>query len=254
MTAQRSELARTFAERLRAVYGEELGRGARIVHVAAVADAKDGRLPVLAVGEGAPQSPTDAFALDAARARTDAIVTTGRILRREPALSHSLGPASAAWRREVLGEAEAPWTVVLTRRPDDVATHPLFATSSGRILVLTSDAAAPSAPPRGAIVKSLDASDADGLAGAIAYLERALGVRSALIEAGPSTARALYRDDGLVDELLLSRYQGPPLPPEMLVGEFATDAEIERRLGRAVHTHVGTGADVDWRFVRHLHT
>jgi riboflavin biosynthesis pyrimidine reductase len=253
MGAHRSELARAFGERLRAVYGEELGHGARVVHVAAVASTGDGRLPVLAVGEKTPRSPTDAFALDAARTRTGAIVTTGRILRREPALSHTLTAAAAAWRREVLGEADAPWTVVLTRRPDDIAEHPLFATAAGRIVVFTDGARGAGTPSRGAIVKSLAMHAAGALAPAIEILERELGVRSVLIEAGPSTARALYRGDRLVDELLLSRYEGPPLPAEALVGEFATEADLERCFGAPVHVRTGGRADVGWSFLRYLH-
>jgi riboflavin biosynthesis pyrimidine reductase len=248
--AHRSDLAHAFADRLRVVYGDELGRAARIVHVAAVANAGDGHLPVLAVGGQAPSSPTDAFALDAARARTDAIVTTGRILRTERKLSHVLTPAAAAWRREVLAEPDPPWTVVLTRRPEDVAEHPLFDSAAGRAVLLTSGARAPRL--HHPIVKHLGTAGADTLPEAIALLERELGVRSVLIEAGPSTARGLYVGDGCVDELLLSRYEGPALSPEALVGEFATAAEIERCLGAPVHTYAGIGPDSRWRFLRHL--
>lgn len=243
----RSDLAAAWAERLRAIYGDDLGRGARVVHVAAVAEEADGRLSVIASGPRAPTSPTDAFTLAAARARVDAIVTTGEILRREPRLSHALSPAAAAWRREVLGIDQPPLVVILTRRPEEAVAHATAA--AGRCVVLT-PSARPADTRRGGI-RVLARSFAS-LAAAVARLEAECGTRSVLIEAGPRTARELYDAPPLVDELLLSVYQGPSLAPAALVGAFATSSRITACLGPPVNEHSEGGRGARWRFLRYL--
>ena len=244
MTPQ-SELALAWSARLRAVYGEDLGRGAPVVHVAAVASAPGGHLPVLAIGSGAPATATDAFALEAARARVDAIVTTGEILRREARLSHALSRESAAWRREVLGSDRPALVVVLTRRPEEAASH--LALASGPRVVLT-----PSTRPATSAIAGIRVLERcfDSLAGALALLANERAARSISVEAGPHTARELYRAAPLVDELLLSIYDVPPLAPS--VGEFATAAELGAVFGAPVHEYVETTGGTPWRFRRYL--
>ena len=74
--------------RVAALYGEVDWRGARgVLQVAAVADRA---WVAIAIGPAAPSSATDRFVLGFARARSDAIVTTGAILRAEPDLVHEL--------------------------------------------------------------------------------------------------------------------------------------------------------------------
>jgi hypothetical protein len=202
---------------------------------------------VLRVGERAPRSATDAFALEAARARADAILTTGEILRREPALRHDLGRAARAWRRERLGLATAPRTVVLTRRPPaDFAATPLGARPE--TLFLGSDP--PRAGTRAAVVSS--AGPIRSLAEALDVASRATGAHSILVEAGPATAGELYAGSLAPDELLLSVYRGPPPPPEALAGPFPRTAELARAFGAPVHVHVEDGANGPWRFERWL--
>ncbi|MEM9491879.1 MAG: hypothetical protein AAGC55_22225, partial [Myxococcota bacterium] len=88
-----------------------------VVHVTAVW-ARDHL--TLRINAETPRSEWDWFALNAARARADAIITTGKILREEPEVSHAIqGPGRAAeglteWRRQVLGKTEPPYLLVLT--------------------------------------------------------------------------------------------------------------------------------------------
>lgn len=219
--------------RLREIYGTEIGRGPRVLHVAAVAEMPGGRRPVLRVDADKPSSETDAFVLEAARARVDAILTTGEILRREPGLCHDLSPAARAWRRDILGLVTPPLTVVLTRRPDEIQSHPLLrgGTDPRRLLECR----------------------AVSLREAIERIQAAYAVRSILIEAGPTTARELYLGPGRVDELLLSVCREPGLPESGLLGEFASVAELEDLLGKPARAWVDERDGGSWRFERYLH-
>ena len=68
--------------RLEALYGvRELPRAAGVLHVAAVWAERPDRLTVLEITAQTPKSDDDAFALSLARARADAVLTTGAILR-----------------------------------------------------------------------------------------------------------------------------------------------------------------------------
>lgn len=218
--------------RLREIYGTEIGRGPRVLHVAAVADMPGGRRPVLRVDADTPSSDTDAFVLEAARARVDAILTTGEILRREPGLRHDLSPAALAWRRDTLGLAAPPLTVVLTRRPDEIQGHPLLR--------------------GGADERRHIESRAGSLRQAIERIEAVYAVRSTLIEAGPTTARELYRGPGRVDELLLSVCREPALPESGLLGEFASLEELEELFGAPARAWVDERDGGRWRFERYV--
>jgi hypothetical protein len=104
-------------------------------------------LETIAIGPHSPKSATDFFLLNLARARADAIVTTGKILRDEPAVEHRLQGADgepaalAAWRRERLGKREPPCSVVLTTGREIDLFHPLFR-SAPRVIILTGESAA----------------------------------------------------------------------------------------------------------------
>jgi riboflavin biosynthesis pyrimidine reductase len=237
--------------RLRALYGEVPGE-VGVLHVAAVAPAPDGELRVLRVGPGAPRSATDDFALSLARARVDAIVTTGRILRHEPATTHVLiGPASQcadlrAWRALRLGRDRPPRSAVLSSGRELDLDHPLLRAAE-RPLVLTGSAAASrlteAARARGIEVVGVEPLD---LRGALAAL-REHGMRAIGIEAGPDTALGLYEPPLAVDELMLSVYEGPALPAEVLGGPFIAEERIARLLPRRSRS-AREGA---WRFERH---
>jgi riboflavin biosynthesis pyrimidine reductase len=245
-------------------------------HVAAVWQAPEpDRYVTIAIGEGAPPSAHDFFALQAARARADAIVTTGRNLRAEPAVTHELqgaaAPGLAAWRRERLGKEPPPILLVLTSGRDLPVDHPalrghpaLRATAlrgypalrahpalygACTPLLFTSHAGAASLPDTPLQVVSVATPD---IRAAIDHLRTACGCRTILIEAGPSTAAALYEPPVAVDELLLSVFHGE-LPAHAQARDFVAPAHI-----RACLPHASAGLAVAepsgpwqlWRFLR----
>jgi riboflavin biosynthesis pyrimidine reductase len=238
-------------ERLRELYGEVPGE-VGVLHVAAVAAAADGGLRALRIGPGTPRSPADDFALSLARARVDAIVTTGRILRLEPDATHALlGPEAQrqdlrAWRARRLGRSQPARSAVLSSGRELDLDHPLLR-AGFRPLLLTGPAAAArlsaAAQTRGIELVGLEPLD---LRSALAAL-RARGLRALGIEAGPETALGLYEPPGAVDELMLSIYQGPVLPADALAGSFIAEGRIAQLLPRRSRTlRVG-----DWRFERY---
>lgn len=184
------------AARIRELYGDDLLTPSGVLHVTSAWSDSGGRLFTLRIGPNSPASATDFFALELARARVDAIVTTGQILRDEPGLTNELtDPELASWRRERLGKKGPPVTVVLSRRTDLPRSHPLFATSE-------------------VVVRNA------GLRESLAWLCDERGFTSVAIEAGPSTSRAVYDPPVAVDELLLSIYRAPELPEGVRGGEL----------------------------------
>ncbi|MDX1649553.1 MAG: hypothetical protein R3263_06840, partial [Myxococcota bacterium] len=111
---------------LRVVFGAPPGHAPGVLHVAAVApDPEDpqGDRVVMRIVDATPRSLLDRFLLLAARARAEAVVTTGRTLREEPRLRHEVRehPAAEAlqgWRREVAGLSGRPRVLVLTASGD----------------------------------------------------------------------------------------------------------------------------------------
>lgn len=228
--------------RLETLYGGGIdwARATGVVHVAAIgARAR----AVLAIGAGAPASPTDRFVLGFARARADAIVTTGAILRAEPALVHRCADEpeqDARWQRfraERLGRRRPPELVVLTAGAELPLEHPALCQAQ-RTVVLTSAAGrarltealgsrtAAGGHPAWARstgkleVVALDAAPTtpvtEFLARAIAWLQDARGHETIVLESGPRSTLGLYAAGRpWIDELLLSVFEG---------GDFATVA------------------------------
>ena len=100
MIAEARDLERFFEDRFGAVPGMEKGA----LHVAAVWRPAGGdRNVVLRISDQTPSSEVDFLLLNLARARAEAIVTTGRILHEEPGVVHDLqGPAPVRAALEVL--------------------------------------------------------------------------------------------------------------------------------------------------------
>jgi len=199
---------------------EELHHPAGVVHVLAVQRQPGRSDHVIAVGPNSPVSVSDRFALDLARARSDVIITTGQILRDEPNLRYELGSRWAtelyAWRREVAEHDCAPVVVVLTAGARLNFGHPTFH-SWARPVVFTSERSATHlCPPTGVRVIG---SNAPSLRAAIEWANGE-GARTIVVEAGPSTARDLYLGTPVVDEVMLSVFEGghAPIVPG---GEFA---------------------------------
>lgn len=207
---------------------------------------------VLAVGAGAPASPTDRFVLGFARARADAIVTTGAILRAEPDLVHRFSddPEEDAawrdWRADRLGRSGAPVLLVLSLGGEIPLAHPALARSV-RTIVWTSPAGQERLRRAGSPLEtrvgpdgplSIGSADAHrpppaaavaALSDAYRWLRAEIGARTVSIEAGPRATLGLYASGGgasaivqasdgsaqgfaRVDELLLSVFEGGAAP------------------------------------------
>ncbi len=226
-----------------ALYGEGAIPAPGVVHVASAWDGPRGRRTIR-ITATSPKSAWDFFVLGATRARADAIVVTGAILRAEPHLAYALGPELAAYRAS-LGKTEPPELWVLTSGTGFDPAHPALRGDARPVIVA----------PAGARI-----------AGAERFARRALpdgGLRALLaearaerpdatiaIEAGPSTTRALYDEPARVDELLLSVFEGW-LAPELEGGPLPDDAALEAALGPARSARAAREASGRWRFVRH---
>lgn len=185
----------------------DLARDAGVLHVVSTWAGETGR-HVIRITPQSPKSDTDFFLLNLARARADVILTTGRILREEPHLEYSLPPAWAsemiAWRKSAMGRATPPKVAVLTSGRDLDVDHPALHGWAPPVIVTSQDAARALRPrlPEHVDVIGLKLPSAHE---AIAWCS-ASGAKTISIEAGPSTARALYADPALVDELWMSEF------------------------------------------------
>ena len=220
--------AESIPRRLRAVLGDEGSIQSGIVHVAATWRAPDGALRVIRLSEGAPTSETDHFLLRAARMRSDAIVTTGKILRDEPSLTHDeFDPEFLAWRRNELGRVLPPLTTLLSSGLEIDFGHPLLGRVPPPLLTLPNEnvsAARTKAATAGRNVEVI-AREHPGLRDTLAVLA-ARGCRLLLVEAGPSTTSELYAGVPAVDELWLSVFEEPELPTPYVGEAFATESRL----------------------------
>lgn len=206
--------------RLEALYGTvDWAAAGGLLHVAAVEGA---RRRVIAIGPHSPPSATDRFVLGAARARSDALVTSGAVLRAEPRLVHRLAETVAeesglrAWRQHRLGRSRPPQLIVLTREGEIPVDHPALQLAPGGFVWTSAAGRArlggrvgaldviAGIPPRAGGRKGPGSglrSGRDAAVGEAGGLEEALehalaqpGVETVLVEAGPSLAGSLYPD------------------------------------------------------------
>ncbi|MDG2303543.1 MAG: dihydrofolate reductase family protein [Candidatus Binatia bacterium] len=234
--------------RIEELWSADLTGRCGVLHVTAVGRATDGGATVIRIGPESPASETDFFALSVARARSDAIVTTGSILRAELAVSHDPGPALTEWRGSVLGKTKQPMLAILTRGTGLPEAHPVF--ERPNVLIGTSVESAPELEarlgPRGVAVVGLADSSLRGLLRELARR----GLPDICVEAGPSTAGSLYDAPVVVDELLLSVYEEAPLPPALDAGPFLSSAALAERLGPPVSAVSRREASGLWQFRR----
>ena len=222
MDPETEQLAAQAHEAAEALFGPGVTDHVGVTHVSATVRTPDGRLHVIAIGESAPRSASDFFALNLARARADAILTSAENIRREPTLSHQLaGPAARALAalRTSLGKIQPPACAILSLSGDLPLAHPVW-NDGTRKLVLTSAATwARLADHLGERAEVIGLPDLTPRS-AVAWLRTRAGTIE--VEAGPSTAGQLYDEPSLVTELLLSRFEGElaesalgrPLPSE----------------------------------------
>ncbi|MCG8423366.1 MAG: hypothetical protein MJE77_36160 [Proteobacteria bacterium] len=266
--------AASVANALTRMYGAEFGQPVakpEIIHVMAVWQRGDDYI-TLRINQDTPKSDRDFFVLNAARARADAIVTTGRILRDEPDLVHDLdgpgqtGSGLAAWRRDILGKPEPPHVLILTSgrgipgasdppRPDcSVADwHPAVRGWARPIIYTTETTAAALRGREGDRIRVVGA-ESPGLRSAIVYLRDQLGCRTISIEAGPSTVRDLYNDPVLVDELLLSVFHGKRVPDSVRGAPFIPSETVAAMFARTAPAFSLTEPSGPWRFHRLVRT
>lgn len=219
------------AERVEWLYGDDLVADAGVLHVSSGWHDPAGTLRSLKIVEDTPRSSTDAFVLGLARARADAIVTTGRILRAEPELAHDLGSGLrhdlSAWRLERLGRPHPPQTVVLTSGQAIDWSHPLFQSPRPPMLYTNERAAEALATPARNLGVRLVAHPDPSLECLIGFLREQEGMGTISLEVGPSTVGSLFRGVGNIQEWMLSVYLGKSLP-EAVAGA-AWPGEAERR-------------------------
>jgi hypothetical protein len=235
----------------RALFGDEVATPAGILHASAVAD-EDGAHRVIRIGAFSPPSELDLFVLNLARARADAILVSGAVLRDEPELRYELGGPGesarglAAWRRERAGLDAPPHLLVLTRGAISLA-HPAFHGWARPRVLTTREAAASLGAREGVPVVGVDA---PSVRGAVAHLAEECGARSILLEAGPSATAELYAPgDCPVRELWLSVFEGT-LDPRARGGTLPRGPELEAAgLVRRSVTRAPQ-ASGPWRFER----
>ncbi|MEZ4287561.1 MAG: hypothetical protein R3A47_05340 [Polyangiales bacterium] len=114
------------------IYGADLTKAVpAFSHITSVADVGGGAYRSIQIGEYSPKSEIDWLALHLARARADAIVVTGKILRDEPSLMYQLhqqqwGDALQRWRAARFERLNPPILAVISRRGDFDPEHPAF--------------------------------------------------------------------------------------------------------------------------------
>ena len=250
--------------RLGELYGEVDWRAANgVLHVAAIAAREQA---AIIPGAAAPASETDRFVLAAARARADAIVTTGAILRSEPELRHepAQDPAEngafVEWRRERLGKHDGPLIVVLSASGDLPTEHPAIRAAAKGFVWTTRDGAARLGSRGGERFANLEIVEGDldveGVLGAIRRLMTDPGIETVLVEAGPSASAPLYGETGddesevRCDELLLSRYEGE-LAPAAVGPPFIPSTAIAERFGTSPHEAHVADSSGHWTILRY---
>jgi riboflavin biosynthesis pyrimidine reductase len=246
------------AQRILALFGDALLEPAGVLHVVAVwRGARPGDpLRVLRIAKRTPRSDTDQFALAVARARADAIVTTGKVLRDEPALTHALpGPDEvarglAAWRARCLRRSAPPLSVVLSARADLDLDHPLFRAGAPVVLYTSVGAARELRSRARARGVELIARERPGLRDAIAHLRETRGAATVTVEAGPSSAAALYADAPAVDELMLSVFEEAKLPDEVLGAPLIESRRLAQLFDRTSPPREVLESSGRWTFQR----
>ncbi len=254
--------------RLRALWGvRSLPAAAGVLHVVATwcdggcdggcdgergCDQQPAARRVIRITEDSPKSETDFFLLNLARARADVIVTTGKILRDEPELAYSLptqwDEAMQRWRAEIMGRTAAPVVAILTSGRDLDPEHPALH-GWARPVVLTSDNASCAVRSRLGSETRVIGLKSPGPHAAIAWA-RSIGATTIAIEAGPSTARALYADPLAIDELWLSEYLEPQLAPALRGDVLFDQAGVPADLRAAGGPSEQTERSGRWRFQR----
>ncbi len=238
------------AARVESLYGAALEERPAVLHTTALWRDPQGGFRTLKIGPATPASETDRFALGLARARADAILTTGKILREESALRHRYlddergDRAFAAWRQRRLGRAQRPESVVLSGGRGIDWEHPLFH-DGAPVWVVTDVAAAAALRDKAPAAVRIVGREKPGVRDTLDWLRDR--VQCVCVEAGSSTTAALYTNPVLVDELMMSECRVETLPDEVKGPAFEASLEAFELLGRTERVE----ASGVWRFSRY---
>jgi riboflavin biosynthesis pyrimidine reductase len=244
-------------QRIIRIYGTDLRRDSGVIHVTSVWAESARSLITLRIGKETPRSATDRFALNVARARADAIVTTGEILRSEDGVTHDLQGvddtprALADWRRERLGKSVPPLSAVLTSGRDIDLDHPLFKSGTVPAIFTSSEGAERVRGPASSRGIEIVDRPAPCLRDAVSYLRENRGAASIVIEAGPSSSRTLYESPVVVDELMLSIYSGSQLPRSVRGKPFMSVQQLGLLFPLAARTYPSEEESGPWVFRRY---
>lgn len=236
-----------------ALFGSPLDTRPTISHSFAAWKAEE-ELPLTAIriNEHSPKSELDFLALHIGRARADGIVITGKILREESTLSYDLradprwGDALLRWREGRWGLCDPPWLLILTGGGDLDFDHPVFH-GWAKPLIFTTDRTA--ARKLASAPCPVVADAAPDIRRAIEHLQVVRDCECVSIEAGPSTARALYERPMAVKELLLSLYFEPTLDDRARGEPLVKLAEV-RSVFRSETSAAHREQDQHWSFHR----
>ena len=216
-----------------------------ISHVTALWAGPGNELITIAIGEHAPRSAYDRFALNLSRARADAILITGKILRDEPTLRYDFpSEAFAEWRRIYAKRDASPRLIVLTSGQGLDPNHPAFSGWPKPMIVTSPDASLPNLSSYVEVVR-LEHLTIDS---ALQYLQREQTFSLLSVEAGPRTTRALYRAPIRIDEMLLSIYRGLTLSFQARAASLISETELLEKMIPVASPFV---ADREWTFQRY---
>jgi riboflavin biosynthesis pyrimidine reductase len=233
-------------------YSRDLGEG--VIHTTAIwLNPKDQNYITLKINKYTPKSSLDFFALNLARARADAIITSGKILREEPDLSHNLqgtfAPGLELWRAQNLKKTSRPYSIILTSGKDLDLTHPIFNSQTNPIVYTSKQAPSDLEEKTQGTKTKIVRVPNPSIRSAIEYAKQELSAKTISIEAGPSTSQELYEAPIVIDELMLSVYKELSLPQEVKGPSFLSKEQIKSILGTPRSSHKTKQESGQWEFL-----
>lgn len=245
--------------------GLGLFRHTKVIHSTACLLGSRGELFTVNLQAGAPGCPADLWVLQFLRTYVDCIVTTGKILRTEPAAFDTSVIKSVGLDPRVYFENPKPVAVMTNTVSEALlrAGNRVYADQRFRKHLLTTPAALRQRLGREQLSRAnctLDPVEGLDLNKAVAHLRAEYGYEMMLVECGPSTTAPCYgvRGGSPIDTLYLGIFEGelPSDAPCGAVGEpFATLQQLRTRYELVhegapdphVHNFAGTFRRTFWR-------
>lgn len=250
MSPETQALAAQAREAAEGLFGRGVTETVGVTQVSATVRAPDGLLHVIDIGSDAPKSEYDFFALNFARARADAILTSAENIRREPRLSHELAGTAAASLialRQTWKKSAAPLCVILSASGSLPLQHPVWSDGTTKVVLTLPDARERIQLRLGSRARVVGLELLTPRTALTWLSERAKTID---VEAGPTTSSQLYAAPPMVEELLLSRFEGE-LEPTALGRALPSDDILFHGL-TCVHETRREEASGPWVFQRWL--